>query len=105
MSGNKLKSELPIPSDVRSDKNARELIRAWAAHHGLHCSLSVDNWGENERIGWGILLTDIVRHVADAMQQQKGWDKSETIHEIRRVFNAELDSPTADPSGKLHRPQ
>lgn len=94
--------ELPIPPAARSDKNARELIRAWAANGGLHCSLSVDNWGEEERIAWGILLTDVARHVADALHDQKGWDRNETVAEIRRVFNAELESATATPSGKFH---
>jgi len=96
------KDELPIPPGARSDDKAKELIRAWAAHGGLHCSLSVDNWDENEQIGWGILLTDVVRHVANALYEQKRLDRDETIREIRRVFNAELDSPTADPSGKFH---
>lgn len=94
--------ELPIPPSARSDKNARELIRAWAAHQGLHCSLNVDSWGDEERVAWGILLTDVVRHVANALNEAKGWDRWETIQEIRKVFNAELDSPTADPSGQFH---
>jgi len=98
-----MQNELAPPPAARSDKNARELIRAWAANGALHCSLSVDNWGDDERIAWGILLTDVARHVADAMYQQKGWDKTETVREIRRVFNAELDSPTAEPVGKFQR--
>jgi hypothetical protein len=95
------KNELSVPPSARSDAKAMELIRAWAAHGGLHCSLSVDNWGENERLGCGILLSDVARHVANALNEQKGWDKAETIREIRRVFNAELDSPTAEPSGEF----
>ena len=95
-------NELPIPPSARSDSKAVELIRAWAAQGGLHCSLSVDNWGENERIGWGILLTDVARHVANALHEQKKLDRDETLKEIRRVFNAELDSPTAEPTGKFH---
>jgi hypothetical protein len=97
-----VRNELAIPPTVRSDKNAQELIRAWAAHGGLHCSLNVDSWGEEERTAWGILLTDVVRHVANALDEAKGWDKTETIREIRRVFNAELDTPTDDPSGHFH---
>lgn len=95
-------NELPIPPSARSDKNAQELIRAWSAHEGLHCSLNVDRWGDGERTVWGILLTDVVRHVANALHDAKGWDKVETVREIRRVFNAELDGPTADPSGQFH---
>jgi len=91
-----------IPPSARSDKQARELVRAWVAHGGLHCSLSVDNWGEEERAAWGILLTDVARHVADALHKSKNWDKAETIAEIRRVFNAELDHPTDEPQGKFH---
>lgn len=95
-------NELPVPPTARSDKKAQELIRAWSADEGLHCSLTVDRWGDRERIAWGIVLTDIVRHVANALHDAKGWDKVETVREIRRVFNAELDDPTADASGQFH---
>jgi hypothetical protein len=95
-------NELTVPPSARSDQNAHEVLRAWAAHGGLHCSLSVDGWGDEERTVWGIILTDVVRHVANALSEAKGWNRAETIQEIRRVFNAELDTPTADPSGKFH---
>ena len=97
-----MSNELPIPPSARSDKEAREVVRAWVAHRGLHCSLDVDSWGNDPRTVWAILLTDVARHVADALQQTKGWDKNETVAEIRRVFNAELASPTAEPTGKFH---
>ena len=95
-------NELTVPPSARSDKSAHEVLRAWTAHGGLHCSLNVDSWGDEERTVWGIILTDVVRHVANALNEAKGWDRTETIREIRRVFNAELDTPTADPSGQLH---
>ncbi len=95
-------NELPVPPGARPDKHSRELIRAWTAHGGLHCSLNVDSFGDEERTVWGILLTDVVRHVANALYEAKDWDKVETIQEIRRVFNAELDGPTADPAGGFH---
>ena len=95
-------NELTVPPGARSDKRAQEVLRAWVANGGLHCSLTVDGFGEEERTVWGILLTDVARHVANALKEAKGWDEAETVHEIRRVFNAELDAPTAEPSGKLH---
>ncbi len=95
-------NQLPVPPSARSDRNAREVLRAWAAHGGLHCSLNVDSWADEERTVWGIILTDVVRHVANALREAKGWDQAETVQEIRRVFNAELDKPTSDPSGKFH---
>ena len=101
MFGSKSRGELQVPTSAQSDKNARELVRAWAAHGGLHCSCNVNNWGDNERVAWGVLLTDIVRHVADAMHELKEWDTEETIREIRRVFDAEFDAPTAEPSGEF----
>ena len=52
-------------------------------------------------IGWGILLSDIARHVADALQQTNHLDKSSTLAQIRSVFDKEIDKPTADTSGKF----
>jgi hypothetical protein len=46
-------SELPIPPQARSDKHAVEVVRAWVAHQGLHCSLNVDSKGEQEKLFWG----------------------------------------------------
>jgi hypothetical protein len=95
-------NELPVPPAARSDKKAQEMIRAWVANSDLHCSLQIGCWGENEPMAWGILLTDVVRHVADAMLKEKGWEKSQTVAQIRKVFNDELDSPTAKPTGAFH---
>ena len=95
-------NQLPAPPSARSHKNAREMLRAWAAHGGLHCSLNGDSWGDEDRTVWGIILTDVVRQVADALSEAKGWDQAETVQEIWQVFNAELHKPTADPSGKFH---
>ena len=92
--------ELPVPPAAKSDKKAREVVRAWVADNDLHCSLEIGTWGDKERVAWGILLTDIVRHVANALAE-KGLDKEETVHEIRRVFNTELDSATSQASGSF----
>lgn len=97
-----LPNELSIPSAAVKDKKACELLRAWIAHGGLQCSLNVGVWDdEHATIGWGILLTDIVRHVANALHETKGWDRDETINKIRAVFNAELNNPTADAKGRF----
>jgi hypothetical protein len=42
--------------------------------------------------------------VANALAE-KGQNKEETISEIRRVFNAELDSATAEASGSFQKPK
>jgi len=95
-------SELQVPPTATSDPNACELVRAWAAHGGLQCSLDVDVFPEEHaQIGWGILLSDIARHVADALYQIKHIDRNQTLSEIRAVFNSELNSPTAETQGKF----
>src|SRR5580765_2831123 len=91
---------LDIPPGARTDKQASELIRAWAAHGGLQCSLNIDAWsGEQTTIGWGIVLSDIARHVSHALYESRQLDRTDTLAEIQRVFNAELESPTADTNG------
>ena len=95
------REELPIPPVAKKAAEAHEIIRAWIAEEGLHCSLSVDNWPDNESVGWGILLSDVVRHVADALLQLKGIERDETIRQIRITLNKELDHPTAEAKGEI----
>ena len=90
---------LRVPPGAETDPQAQELIRAWVAHGGLHCSLNVGAWSKDEAICWGVLLSDVARHVADALRAQKRIDEQETIEKIRTVFNDELDSPTAEATG------
>ncbi len=92
-------NELVVPPAAKTDAGSREMLRAWIANGGLHCTLSIGAWGDKETIGWGILLTDVVRHVADALQKQDGLDPEDTIKQIRAVFNKELDEPTAEAKG------
>jgi Domain of unknown function (DUF5076) len=93
-SGGHLSQELPIPTDVLSDKNAWELIRAWAAHAGLVCSPNPEAWPKDQApVAWGILLSDVARHVADALHQAHG--------QLRDVFDKELDQPSAETKGNF----
>jgi hypothetical protein len=93
--------ELVIPPAAKSDPKSKEMLRAWVANGGLHCSLSIGAWGEKETIGWAILLTDVARHVADALHRQHGTDRNETLQQICTVFNRELKAPTADAKGNF----
>jgi hypothetical protein len=47
------------------------------------------------------LLSDIARHVADALFEEHGTDRKETLERMREVFNDELDGPTAPTSGHV----
>jgi hypothetical protein len=97
-----MSASLEVPPGAKSDKQATELIRAWAAHGGLQCSLNINAWsGEQTPIGWGILLSDIARHMSNALYESRQLDRMRTLSEIRRVFNSELESPTADTNGNF----
>jgi len=97
-----MSASLEVPPGAKSDKQATELIRAWAAHGGLQCSLNINAWsGEQTTIGWGILLSDIARHLSNALYESRQLDRMRTLSEIQRVFNSELESPTADPNGNF----
>jgi len=66
------------------------------------CSLNPGAWPQEQApIAWGILLSDIARHVADALQQSYGLEKSEVLARMRSVFDTELDRPTAETKGKF----
>ncbi|MGC2193599.1 MAG: DUF5076 domain-containing protein [Terriglobales bacterium] len=94
--------ELQIPPNVVSDSKACELIRAWAAHGGLVCSLNPGAWPQDQApIAWGILLSDVARHVADALHQTYGLEKAAILTRMRGVFDSELDRPPAETQGKF----
>jgi hypothetical protein len=98
---NKRLNELPVPEAASNDQHSREMLRAWVIDNGLHCSLDVGRAGENEAILWGILLSDIARHVANAVEEAEGTPTEDTLRMIRAHFNAELESPSAGTTGKF----
>jgi len=92
-------NELIVPPIAANDPKSRELIRAWGSQGGLHVSLAPDLWDEPGN--WGIALADVTRHLADAYTQLQGAERTETIQRIRQIFDAELDSPTDEPTGNF----
>ena len=93
--------ELGPPPLTAADPKSTEMVRAWVAHGGLHCSLNVGVFGKDELIGWGILLSDIARHVADALAQSENRDKEQSLAAMQKVFNDELKRPTATTKGSF----
>jgi len=78
-----MSASLEVPPGAKSDKQATELIRAWAAHGGLQCSLNINAWsGEQTTIGWGILLSDIARHLSNALYESRQLDRMRTLSEM-----------------------
>ncbi len=96
---------LKEPPAARTSKEAVELLRAWIIDKGLQCSLSLEHFGDQEAVFWGILLSDIARHVADGLFKAQGILPEETLRTIRTHFDQEIDSPTAPVSGAFEKPQ
>jgi hypothetical protein len=91
--------ELSIPEAAQKDPNSAELLRVWLAGGGQQISMRLGGW--DDPAGWGLLLADLARHVANVYQQSKGFDQFKTLQRIKAALDAELTSPTDQPSGTI----
>ncbi|MFC0682932.1 DUF5076 domain-containing protein [Lysobacter korlensis] len=94
-----------IPPAAQRDPNSVQMLSAWIAENGLHCSLKIGMWqesGRNETRSWGILLADAVRHIANAMQEQYGHAAPDTVAGILEALHRELGDPTSPAKGEFH---
>lgn len=98
-------NRLPVPPAAEADAASREMVRVWIAGKGLHASLNIGAWDQNEGVdevlAWGVVLADLVRHVANALEERNGIDRAETILRIRKMMEVELGSPTDEPRGQF----
>jgi hypothetical protein len=89
----KERKSLPVPSPAKRDPNSVEMIRGWIAEDELHVALNIGLWednGKNEPDAWGLLLSDVVRHIAHAHEKQYGRDPRETIIAVRDALERGL---------------
>lgn len=99
-----MSKSLPIPADARTDPKSLEMIRVWIAKKSLHTALKIGFWqdqGMDEADCWGILLADMVRHIANAHETEYNRDPRETITAIRGAFEREIRNPTSRASGSF----
>jgi hypothetical protein len=87
-------NELPAPPDSGTDPQAAELLRVWIVENALHCTLRPDAFPDPGT--WGMVLADVVRYVAEALQQEEGKDPAETVRLIRAQFDAEMAAPASE---------
>jgi hypothetical protein len=95
----KRQRELPIPPLAQADSNSVELARVWAAGGRQHVSLATGLWSDPAE--WGIMLTDLARHIAKAYEELEGRNNAETLKRIRDGLEAEWDLPTDTAIGGL----
>ena len=96
--------EAAIPPAAQRDPDAREMLRAWIAERGLHCTVHIGMWeGQKSTIreerAWGILLSDVVRHIANAMHERYGDPVERTKAEVVRAILEELEMPSSEAKG------
>ena len=87
--------ELPIPPAALTHRSV-EMIRVWLANQQQHIVLNIGFWedrGEDERSAWGIVIADMIRHIADAHQTEYGREFEETVATIRRAVRGR-DGPS-----------
>jgi hypothetical protein len=89
--------ELVIPAVATKDPGSFELLRVWIANKGQHVSLRTGVW--KDPAAWGVMLSDLMQHIANSYQQQEGLDRVKTLQRIKAGLDAELTFPTDQPSG------
>jgi hypothetical protein len=95
--------ERPIPEAALRDKDAVEMLRVWIAERKLHCSMKVGMYRETmnmpEEKAWGVILADVARHVAKALESGYLTNGAESLEKIRDSFLAQLSLPTSETKG------
>lgn len=87
------------PPAARRSQESIEMVRAWIVDSELMCSLNVGVFGENETITWGILLSDIARHIANALEESEGIPHERTLEAIVQSFNFEVRKTDSEANG------
>jgi hypothetical protein len=86
---------LVVPPAAQRDESSVQMLSAWIAENGLHCSMKVGMWkaqGRDEPKVWGTILADVVRHISNAIQEEQGFSAAETADTIMRALPQSLTS-------------
>ncbi len=82
---------LPVPSFADAD-DAIELIRVFVSAGSPHITLATDVW--DDPAAWGILMVDVMRHVARSYGGTVNMDHDAVLKRIREGFDAEWSHET-----------
>lgn len=95
--------ERPIPESALRDADAVEMLRVWIAERGLHCSMKMGMYEESMKVSeettWARILADVARHLANALEEAYRRNSKESLEQIRKAFNEELDKTPANMKG------
>lgn len=96
---------LVVPPAAQRDTDAVQMLTAWIAERGLHCTMNIGMWqaqGIDEPAAWGRLLADVARHVANGVRSETGAETVATVQAITEAFLEELGEPTSKAQGGFH---
>jgi hypothetical protein len=79
------------PPPLAASPEAKEVLRVWAAHGSPQQFTLQPTW--DDPAAWGLLLSDLARHVAKAYAAQ-GLSEAEAFERIVAGLQAELSNPT-----------
>jgi hypothetical protein len=74
------------------ERGGTEVLRAAIVGEG-ELQVTLRNVFEEPEV-WGMLLTDVARHVARIFARETNVSEDAALERIRAIFEAELDSPT-----------
>lgn len=97
--------ERSIPPAALEDPNSVEMLRVWIASKSLHCSMKVGMYSESTKIpeahAWGMILSDVIRHLSRAMREMSGVPERETEESVIRSLLREIGDPTTAVEGNV----
>jgi uncharacterized protein DUF5076 len=93
------KGALLVPERIQNAFGALEVLRVWIADGNHHICMRTGVW--DDPAAWGLMLADLARHAARALEQEEGRDPAATLSRIIEGLNAELSAPTDEPTGEI----
>lgn len=91
--------QLPIPKPALSDPASKEILRIWLADDKQFVSLQPGAF--SDPAAWGMLLVDVMRHIADAYEATREMHSNQVLDRIKEGLFAEMLYPTDEPIGYL----
>jgi Domain of unknown function (DUF5076) len=96
---------LVVPPAAQRDEHSIQMLSAWIAEKGLHCTLNIGFFeanGRDEPGSWGLLLADLIRHIGNARQEEHGIEADHTVRAVLQALEAEMEHPTSPTTGGFH---
>jgi len=88
---------LKVPPGALKQVDSMEILRAWEVDGALHCSIRPDIWEDPG--AWGIVLADIARQVAAALEEEGVGKGEEVLAQIVEQFTKEVAAAVPLPHG------